>query len=330
MPRLPVALVAALLASCGGGGGDSDPAPAAIPPAADDPNPFEPITEPVTPPIENVLPAVAPDTPPVIVDNEPDPPPIAEPAPTTPEPTSMSDPLTEPEPEPVTLPPIDPVAGLDLVEGVEVPLTSEPGPVFGRVIGFSVTDRGRPEITLRVDNNSSEEIYSLNCDVSGLLGNRVIGSARLFFAGLGPIAPGEAAVDTGGWFGEDNGFAAFDQLRWSCEWINGERFSTVDVSSGPIAVDFVEYTTEFGQPAVTLLVTNNSTFTIYNVGCTVAARRDDVIVGGERLFFADLDDIRPGEAAEETERFSDIDSFDDFDSDSFDPANLSCSYLVRR
>lgn len=235
--------------------------------------------------------------------------------------------LYQPEPEPTPQPE---AVGLDLVEGIEVSLESESGSVFGRVVEFSVSSRGRPAIRLRIDNNSRETIRNLNCDAAGLLGNRVIGSASLFFAALGPISPGESAADTGEWLSVDNGFAAFDQIRWSCEWINGEQSSSADVSSGPINVSFVEYTSEFGRPAITLLVTNNSGVTIYNVGCVVEAKRDGVIVDGARLFFADLGDIRPGEAAEDTGSWSDLSSLDDFDSNPFDPANLNCSYLVRR
>ncbi len=238
--------------------------------------------------------------------------------------------LNQPEPEPEPTPQPEAVVGLDLVEGIEVSLESESGSVFGRVVEFSVSSRGRPAIRLRIDNNSRETIRNLNCDATGLLGNRVIGSASLFFAALGPISSGESTADTGEWLRVDNGFAAFDQIRWSCEWINGERSSSADVSSGPINVSFIEYTSEFSSPAITLLVTNNSSVTIYNVACVVEAKRDGVIIDGARLFFADLSDIRPGEAAEDTGSWSNLSSLDDFDSSPFDPASLNCSYLVRR
>ena len=218
--------------------------------------------------------------------------------------------IDQPEPEPTPQP--EAIAGLDLVEGIEVPLESESESILSNVVEFSLSSQGRPAIRLRIDNNSDETIYNLNCDAAGLQGNLVIGSANLFFAGLGPIGPGESAADTGEWLGVDNGFATFDQIRWSCEWITGEQFSAVDVSSGPIDVSFVEYTSEFGSPAITLLITNNSSFTIYNSSCQVEAKRDGIIVDGARLFFADLGDIRPGEAAEDTGSWSELSSFEDF------------------
>ena len=230
-----------------------------------------------------------------------------------------------------SLGPLDEPVGSDLVEDIDVaPPASEFLGVVATITEYSVSSEGRPAIRIRIDNNSDESIRSVNCDVAGIQENNVIEIVNLRFAATGPVGPGERAATTDEWREVDNGFGSFDQIRWSCDWINGERSSAVDVSSGPIGVSFVEYTTsQTDRPEITLLLTNNSTFTIFNTSCKVEAKRDGIIVDAASLFFADLDDIRPGEAAEDSGTYSDLSSLEDFDSNPFDPASLNCSYLIR-
>ena len=246
-------------------------------------------------------------------------------------PTTTPLPVADGDPSPTleTPPQADAVVGFDLVEGIDVPLEFESAGVEFRVVEFSVTPQGQPAIQFLVANNSDETIRNVDCDVDGLLDNRIVESMTVRFAVFGPVSPGESAAASNEWRELDNGFAAFDQIRYICDFINGESSTAVDVSSGPIDVSFVEYTSQSSRPAVTLRITNNSTFTIYNASCQLEAKRDLVIVDVARLFFADQDDIRPGEAAEDTGAWSNLSSLEDFDSDPFDPANLNCSYLVR-
>ena len=105
----------------------------------------------------------------------------------------------------------------------------------------------------------------------------------------------------------------------------------IDIVSGPVTVEFAGYRSSFsGRPAVALRLTNNSGVTIFNAACRVEAKRGNVILDAAFVSFANLGDIRPGEAAEDEGTWVELDSLDDFDSEPFDLANVNCTRLVRR
>lgn len=261
---------------------------------------------------------------------EPEPPTGPE---SSPEPTSGSEvpdePVATPDPEPAQQAEPAPVPGTDLIGDADIENFPGRAGIAVDIVRFGYDAFGQPEVELRLENGSRRTIYNANCAIAALAGNRILDTARTFFASLDPIDPGESALDAGAWFELDGGFSSADRFRITCDWLNGDG-GRIDLASDPVSVDFVGYTSEFGHPAVILLMTNNSARTIYNASCGVEAKRGDVIVDVASLFFADLGDIRTGEAAETASPWLELSSLDEFDAEPFDPANLNCSYLVRR
>jgi len=170
-------------------------------------------------------------------------------------------------------------------------------------------------------------IYNSACDITALSGNRVLDTTTAIFASLDEIDPGEQAQDTAAFRDLEGGFESLDKLRFTCDWLDGNDRRR-DISSGSVTVSSIGYTTSFsGIPAVTLLITNNSSQTLSRGSCGIEAKRDDLILDVASVFYTDL---RPGEAAEETGTWFELSSFDEFDSEPFDLANLNCTYSFNR
>ena len=215
----------------------------------------------------------------------------------------------------------------ELASNVEVESFSSPLGVQANILEFVTSDFGEPEIVVILTKTRTIPIRNVACDIDAFQGNVIVESGFAFFNSGNPIDPGISAIDNAT-FRDINSFEEIDRLRIDCDWIDGS--DNEDVGNGPITVDFVGYTTtEFSdRPAVTLLITNNSGNTIFNASCGVEARFGNVIIDDASVFFANLSDIRPGEAAQETGGFLELDSFDQFDSEPFDFSTLNCSFLI--
>jgi len=249
-----------------------------------------------------------------LADSEPAPEPTPEPEP---------EPTPEPEPEP------DPdVPGQELVTNVEIE-EFRSGVVDVDIVEYGFSQFGDPQISLRLTNTDIDPIYNANCDITALSGNRIQDVAKAFFASLDPIDPDEAAIDDAVWRDLDGGFGSFDKIRIECDWLDGDD-RRINVS-GPVSVEFTGYTTSrLDKPSVSLLMTNNSSDTIYNAYCGVEAKVGNTIVDVASVFFADLSDIRSGEGVEDDGSWLELSSFGEFDSEPFNIDNVNCSYLVRR
>ena len=356
---IAVGVAAALLAACGGGGSDDSPDPAddqvadnpmaiveepIVAPAPVDelptPDP-RPVAEPPVPTPEP-SPEPAPDPQP-----EPTPEPQPDPDPDEPEPTPQPEPEPEPQPAPAPAPEPEPVPAPEPAPAPEPQPTPEPiegqeiigdtlvepfSPTRGvgvSIIQYGFSQFGAPEATLRMTNGSGGPIYNANCDIAAFRDNTIVDTASAFFASLDPIDMGESALDAAAWRDLD-GLGDIDRIRVSCDWLNGDG-DRIDIASGPVTAEFAGYRSSFsGKPAVALRLVNNSGVTIYNAACGVEAKRGNVILDVASLFFADLGDIRPGEAAEEEGTWFELDSLDDFESEPFNIENVNCTRLVRR
>jgi len=175
---------------------------------------------------------------------------VAQPSVSTPEANPQPSPESTPAPSSSsgsTLP--DSVVGSELVSNVTFEDFGSTDDIQISVASIGFASFGTAQIVLRLDNNSSEPIYNANCAINALQGNRVLGTARSFFASLDEINPGEGAIDTGFWFGLDS-FSEFEVVSFSCDWIDGSPRSRIDIATDPVNISFVGYTSSGENPAV--------------------------------------------------------------------------------
>jgi len=248
---------------------------------------------------------------------------------TEPEPITEPAPDSAPEQDQEPLP--EPATGLDLVNGIEIErFETFDDAITIDITGFSVSDRGSPQIELLISNSSAEgSIRNASCDVTAFDGNELIDISFARFAT--PLGPLESTSDTIEWVELEDGFASVDRITVDCDWIDGATLP--NIITGSVAVRFIEYTfSEFGDdvPAVTLQLTNNSGSTIFGAFCLVEAKRGNFIVDTALVIFASQGDIAPGEAFQGTGSWPSIDSFDEFESDDeLDLNDVNCSFFTR-
>ena len=223
----------------------------------------------------------------------------------------------------------DSVPGQELVNGIPIDGFSTIDGVEVLITGYKVRINGLPEIELTLSNNSlATPVRNASCDVNAYEGEVVVDTAGVAFNGLFTIDPGDSTADTGSWLIFDDGFSSIDRIMVECVWISNS--SSLNIN-GAVQVVFVEYTTSevTGKPAVTLQITNNSSNTIRFAQCGVEAKRGDFIVANATVDFAASGNsplINSGEALQATGEWN-IDSFDQFYSEPFNPDNLNCNWF---
>lgn len=360
MKRSLILVAGLFVAGCGGSSGDSDivndavvnpqttapgliaPDPVVTPDITPEPEqppapiPVEDPIEPTLPPEPTPEPAPEPTPEPApepIPEPTPQPEPIPEPEPTpepepepTPEPEPEPIPEPAPQPDPAPIPEPEPEAQIQGDFQVANADIQEFQPLAG--ISANITaytfDGDTPRINMVLANDSGGPIFSATCDITALRDNEIVDDAFVSFASLDAIDPNESANGHGLFF-EIPSFGALTAIRVDCDWIDGDG-GRQDIVSGPVVVNFIQYTDFFGTPAVELSITNNSTSTINFAVCGVEAKRGDLILDVASLFFESLGEIAPGETSIDEGVFFDLESLNQFDTGSFDLANVNCDY----
>lgn len=187
-----------------------------------------------------------------------------------------------------------------------------------------------PGFRMRVNNDSTRPIENVGCFVQALNDGVQVKSVSPSFTPT-TIDPGESAIGSDFVSGPPSDFSAFDAIRVSlCTWngIGAEFDLRRDITTGPVTVDFLGYSSSAGSPEARLLLTNNSANTITNARCSLDAKVGRTIVAVGSTAFGNFDDIAPGEAIEEGIVMF-VNSLDSYDSTPFDVSNLNCAFTER-
>jgi len=70
---------------------------------------------------------------------------------------------------------------------------------------------------------------------------------------------------------------------------------------------------DYGSPYILTIVKNTGNATGYNVSCTFQAFKNNIIIGTAHAFFAGLDNISPGQSAQDDAIFFDLSFHSDYD-----------------
>jgi len=90
--------------------------------------------------------------------------------------------------------------------------------------------------------------------------------------------------------------------------------SSESTAKGPefTIVTSVKGMTDFGSPKVTITVKNVGSEVGYNVSCNVNAKKNDTIIDSGFAYFANGNDIAPGEKAQDDATFFDLTTLDGY------------------
>lgn len=215
-----------------------------------------------------------------------------------------------------------------MIDAIEVEQFAGSDGITFEVVQYYLHDSMFPGFFMRVNNDSSGTIENAGCTVQAF---RDGSQVNFFSPGFGStiIDPGESAIGSDHMSPPASNFSDYDQLVVRlCSWsgVGGEFDRRRDITTGPITVDFLGYSSSStGRPQARLLLTNNSDDTISNARCDLDAKVGRTIVAVGSTSFDDADDIAPGEA-EETELVLRVNSLASYDSEPFDISNLNCTY----